>query len=66
MTPASWIIREKSNGNVVMETFSAKIVAALNTAKYEAVPVQDYLGSINGRHKPAQSASAAMPERKAS
>jgi hypothetical protein len=37
----SWVIREKSTGRVICETFSAKAVAALNTAKYEAVPILD-------------------------
>ena len=30
-----------------METFSAKLVAALNTSKYEAVPIREYLASLN-------------------
>jgi hypothetical protein len=45
---ASWVIRNKKTGEVVMETFEPKHVAALNTKKYEAVPIQDYLGSLNG------------------
>lgn len=50
--PASWVIREKATGDVVMETFDKAKVAALNTAKYEAVPVQEYLASLN--RKPAE------------
>jgi predicted nucleotidyltransferase len=46
---ANWVIREKATGAVIMETFDRKKVDALNTAKYEAVPIQEYLGSINGR-----------------
>lgn len=46
---ASWVIREKETGAVIMETFDPKAVAALNTAKYEAVPIGEYLGSINGK-----------------
>lgn len=46
---ASWIIRNKETGEVIMETFDKAKVDALNTAKYEAVPIGDYLGEINGR-----------------
>jgi hypothetical protein len=48
---ASWVIRNKETGEVVMETFDRKKVDALNTAKYEAVPIGEYLGSINGRER---------------
>lgn len=51
--PASWVIREKGTGNVVMETFDRKKVDALNTAKYEAVPILEHLQSINGHQSPA-------------
>lgn len=44
---ASWVIREKATGKVIMETFDQKKVDALNTAKYEAVPIQQYLASLN-------------------
>lgn len=44
---ASWVIRNKTTKEVVCETFSAAMVAALNTAKYEAVAIGDYLGSLN-------------------
>lgn len=48
---ASWVIREKDTGNVVMETFDKKKVDALNTSKYEAVPVQQHLGELNAAIK---------------
>ena len=44
---ASWVIRNKDTGEVVMETFDRAKVQALNTAKYEAVPVKEYLASLN-------------------
>lgn len=44
---ASWVIREKATGAVVMETFDRKKVDALNTAKYEAVPIAEHLASLN-------------------
>ena len=51
MKTASWVIREKDTHKVVCETFSAKLVAALNTDKYEAVPILEYLVSLNRREK---------------
>lgn len=47
MKTASWIIREKSTGKVLFETFNVNIPKALNTAKYEAVPILEYLASLN-------------------
>ena len=47
MRTASWVIRERSTGRVIMETFNAKLVAALNTVRYEAVPILEYLQSLN-------------------
>lgn len=45
----SWVIREKATGKVLFETFDQRKVAALNTAKYEAVPIGQYLGELNQR-----------------
>lgn len=47
----SWVIRNKTTKEVVAETFSSKIVKALNTAKYEAVPIQEYLEEFNRKVK---------------
>lgn len=44
---ASWIIREKDTGRVIAETFNKALVDVLNTARYEAVPIQTYLASLN-------------------
>lgn len=43
----SWIIRNKETREVLFETFDRRKVEALNTEKYEAVPVQEYLASLN-------------------
>lgn len=43
----SWVIREKATGKVIMETFDRKKVDALNTAKYEAVPIAQHLAGLN-------------------
>ena len=47
----SWILRNKTTKQVIMETFDPRKVAALNTTKYEAVSILDYLVSINGQTK---------------
>lgn len=44
---ASWVIRNKATHEVIMETFDTRKVNALNTAKYEAVPIYDYLQEVN-------------------
>lgn len=49
--PASWVIREKETGAVIMETFDRAKVEALNTAKYDAVPIIDHLASLNKKPK---------------
>jgi hypothetical protein len=53
MRTTSWVIREKGTESPLFETFNPKIVAALNTVKYEAIPIGKYLASINGQPKPA-------------
>jgi hypothetical protein len=47
MRTASWVIREIATGRVIAETFNAATVAGLNTARYEAVPILEYLGALN-------------------
>lgn len=47
MKTASWILRNKETKEVICETFDPAKVAALNTEKYEAVPIQEYLVSLN-------------------
>lgn len=43
----SWVIRETASKRVICETYNAKAVEALNTRRYEAVPIQKYLASLN-------------------
>lgn len=63
---ASWVIRERATGNVLFETFDRRKVEALNTAKYEAVPILDYLVGFNravkeaGGQQPSDSATRAI------
>lgn len=51
MTPASWIIRERETGAVICETFDKRKVDALRLDRFEAVPIGDYLASLNYRHE---------------
>lgn len=51
---ASWILRNKVTKEVVMETFDRRKVDVLNTAKYEAVPIYEYLQELNTRVVPAK------------
>jgi len=55
--PASWVIRNKETGEVIMETFDKKKVDALNTEKYEAVPIQQHLGELNQKIKAGDEAT---------
>lgn len=48
---ASWVIREKESGRVICETFSERVVSALNATKYEAVPILQYLQEVNRANK---------------
>ncbi|HCR1324270.1 TPA: PLxRFG domain-containing protein [Pseudomonas aeruginosa] len=50
---ASWVIRNKKTGEVIAETFDRKKVDALNTEKYEAVPIQQHLASLNKPQAPS-------------
>jgi hypothetical protein len=43
---ASWVIKNKETGEVIMETFDSKKVGVLNTQKYEAVPIERHLQQL--------------------
>ena len=49
MKTASWVIRVKETKEVLFETFDIKKVQAINTVKYEAIPILDYLVSLNNK-----------------
>jgi len=44
---SSWVIRNKQTGEVIAETFDKNKVDALNTEKYEAVPILEHLQGLN-------------------
>lgn len=47
----SWVIIEKSTGDAILETFSKRVVDCLNTEKYTAVPILEYLQKLNRKIK---------------
>ena len=47
MKAGSWIIRNKVTKNVICETFSERMIQLLNTSKYEAIPILQYLQEHN-------------------
>lgn len=44
---ASWVICERDTGRTVYETYSPELVARINRERYIAVPVLEYLQSLN-------------------
>lgn len=59
---ASWVLRNKETKEVIAETFNPRLVERLNTEKYEAVPIGQYLGEINGQPRRAVNATPAISE----
>jgi hypothetical protein len=43
----SWVIVEKATGKAIFETFNEKVARVINTEKYRAVPIKEYLTSLN-------------------
>lgn len=50
-TAASWVIVRLSDHEPLFETWEPKIIAALKTDHYKAVPIYDWLASINQQIK---------------
>jgi hypothetical protein len=44
---ASWVIVNKETGTAIMETFNKSTADAVNTVKYKAVPILEYLQGLN-------------------
>lgn len=51
-TTASWVIRRRDTKEVVMETFSRRTAEAIRP-EFEAVPILEYLQSLNGKESAA-------------
>ena len=47
--PTSWVIIEIATGKVVLELRGVSAVNKINRLKYKAVPIIDYLVSVNGK-----------------
>lgn len=47
MRTASWVIVNKQTGQSIFETFNEKIAKAINTEKYLAIPILEYLQNLN-------------------
>jgi len=43
----SWMIIERATRKVICETFKPVVVSSINISKYEAVPILQYLQSLN-------------------
>ena len=50
MKNASFVIVEISSGRVIFETFNLNIEKTLNKEKYKAVPILEYLCSLNNQN----------------
>ena len=44
---SSWVIQNIETKEVIMETFQKTLIDKLNTTKYIAIPVHDYLAALN-------------------
>lgn len=51
VNPPSLVITRKSNGDVVMETFSKSVASKINTDKYDVTPIYQYLTELNKKMK---------------
>jgi len=54
MVNSSWVVIRKADGVVICETFQASVVEALNTDKYYAEPITEYLPRINRQEREKQ------------
>jgi hypothetical protein len=58
MKTASWVIVNLETGASLFETFDPAKVAALNTAKYKAVPILEWLQQLNAAIRAASEVQA--------
>lgn len=47
----SWVIKHKESGDVIFETFNKNLISKINTEKYIAVPIREYLADLNKKIK---------------
>lgn len=53
MKSSSWVIRNRTTKEVICETWNYHAVTCLNTQKYEAIPILEYLNELNQKIKDA-------------
>lgn len=58
MKSASWVVVRRDTGEVILETFNPGIASAINTGRYEAVPILQWLVRINQRLRAEREATA--------
>ena len=51
MKTASWVIVNLETDEALFETFDSAKVTALNTVKYKAVPILEWLQHLNRKYK---------------
>ena len=51
MKIASWVIIDLLTDKAVLETFDIRVASAINTEKYKAVPILEYLQNLNRQIK---------------
>lgn len=49
MKTASWVIVDNATGKAVLETFNEKLLVKVNIEKYRAIPILEYLVSLNSK-----------------
>lgn len=47
MKSASWVVRDRGTQEILFETFDQRVVDALNTDRYEAIPILEHLQTLN-------------------
>jgi hypothetical protein len=45
----SWIVVNRTTGEAVLETWSEKVTAAINTKKYQVMTAYEYLCNLNAK-----------------
>jgi hypothetical protein len=51
LTTASWVIVNKETQAAVLETFNQSVANTINKKKYRAVPILEYLQTLNDNIK---------------
>jgi hypothetical protein len=51
MKTASWVIIENNSRKAIFETFSKEVANNINTKKYSAIPILEYLCELNRQTK---------------